>query len=60
MKLDELKEMMDTDARKRVEAQEKTIKELHKVIAEKDRRIEILEARLNAKTRAPHREGGFA
>lgn len=60
MKLDELRELMNTDARQRAEAQEKTIKKLHELLEEKDRRIEILEARLSAKTRDPHREGGFA
>jgi predicted RNase H-like nuclease (RuvC/YqgF family) len=34
MNLEQLREMMDTDARKRAEAQEQTIKELHKRIAE--------------------------
>lgn len=32
MNLEQLREMMDTDARKRVAAQEQTIKELHKTI----------------------------
>jgi exonuclease VII large subunit len=32
MNLEQLREMMDTDARKRAEAQEQTIKELHKTI----------------------------
>jgi uncharacterized coiled-coil protein SlyX len=49
MKLNEFKEMMDTDAQKRVVAQEKTIKELHKVIADQQNKIEILEARLGRK-----------
>lgn len=60
MKLNEFKEMMNTDARQRAEAQEKTIKELHKLLAEKDQRIEILEARLDMRTKGAHREGGFA
>lgn len=60
MKLDEFKELMNTDARQRAEAQEKTIKKLHELLAEKDRRIEILEARLRERIRAPYREGGFA
>lgn len=49
MKQDELIKMMDTDARQRAEAQEKTIKELHKVIADQQNKIEILEARLGRK-----------
>ena len=49
MKLDELKELMNTDARQRADAQEKTIKELHKVIADQQNKIEILEARLGRK-----------
>ena len=36
-------------ARQRAEAQEKTIKELHKVIADQQNKIEILEARLGRK-----------
>lgn len=60
MKQDELIKMMDTDARQRAEAQEKTIKKLHELLAEKDRRIEILEARLRERIRDPYREGGFA
>lgn len=60
MKLDELRELMNTDARQRAEAQEKTIKKLHELLAEKDRRIEILEARLDMRTKGAHREGGFA
>lgn len=49
MKLDEFKEMMNTDARQRAEAQEKTIKELHKVIAEQQQEIDQLKARLARK-----------
>ena len=46
MNLEELREMMDTDARKRVEAQEQTIKELHKKITDQRREIEQLRSRL--------------
>ena len=60
MKLDELKELMNTDARQRAEAQEKTIKELHKVIADLQNKIEILEARLDTRTRAGGRKEGQA
>lgn len=46
MNLEELREMMDTDARKRCAAQEQTIKELHQRIAEQQKEIERLEASL--------------
>lgn len=47
MNLEELREMMDTDARKRMAAQEQTIKELHQKIAEQNREIAQLRAQLN-------------
>ena len=40
MNLEEFRELMDTDARKRAEAQEQTIKELHKKIADRQRESE--------------------
>ena len=46
MNLEELKEMMDTDARKRCAAQEQTIKELHQKIAEQNKEIARLRAQL--------------
>ena len=46
MNLEELKEMMDTDARKRCAAQEQTIKELHAKIAEQNKEIARLRAQL--------------
>lgn len=46
MNLEELREMMDTDARKRAEAQEQTIKELHKKIADQQREIDHLRNQL--------------
>ena len=46
MNLEELKEMMDTDARRRCDAQEQTIKELHQKIAEQKKEIERLKANL--------------
>lgn len=46
MNLEELKEMMDTDARKRAAAQEQTIKELHQRIAGQRKEIELLRAKL--------------
>lgn len=39
MNLEQLREVMDTDARKRATAQEQTIKELHQKIAEQDKEI---------------------
>lgn len=47
MNLEELKEMMDTDARKRAAAQEQTIKELHQKIAELRKENDQLRAQLN-------------
>ncbi len=46
MNLEELRNMMDTDARKRCAAQEQTIKELHQKIAEQNREIARLRAQL--------------
>jgi uncharacterized coiled-coil protein SlyX len=51
MNLEELKEMMDTDARKRAEAQEQTIKELHKKIADQQRKIDTLRSQLKGGTK---------
>lgn len=48
MNLEELREMMDTDARKRMAAQEQTIKELHQKIAEQRKEIDQLRAQLKA------------
>ena len=39
MNLEQLREVMDTDARKRATAQEQTIKDLHQKIAEQDKEI---------------------
>lgn len=39
MNLEDLREMMDTDARKRMTAQEQTIKELHQKIADQNKEI---------------------
>lgn len=45
MRLDQLKDMMETDARKRVTAQEQTIKELHQKTSEQSTTIKALENR---------------
>lgn len=52
MKLQELREMMDTDARRRVEAQEKTIRELHQKVADLDRQLK--QANLELERRGRH------
>lgn len=45
MNLQELKSALETDARKRVDAQEQTIKELHAQITDQDAWIKALENR---------------
>lgn len=44
MNLEQLRELMDTDARKRLKAQEQTIKDLHKRIADDKRELEAYRA----------------
>jgi uncharacterized coiled-coil protein SlyX len=51
MNLEQLREMMDTDARKRASAQEQTIKELHKKIAELRKENEQLKAQLKGRAK---------
>ena len=49
MNLEQFKKEFANDAYARSEQQEKTIKELHKVIADQQNKIEILEAKLGRK-----------
>lgn len=50
MNLEDLREMMDTDARKRMTAQEQTIKELHQKVADQSKEIARLRKKLETPT----------
>ena len=53
MNLEDLREMMDTDARKRMTAQEQTIKELHQKIADQNMEITRLRKLAGLEVGAP-------